>query len=109
MAKFCYFTSATEGWVCIAVNNSVCVCVCVRVSGWVCMCGVCMFYHVVTLCVYAQQGYAFGHFGLCAYMYVEDRYMTQTVLKPSRRFYKRLAGFKMGWPNLIHYVHPGLL
>ena len=39
-------------------------------------------------------------------IYVEDRYTTQTVLKPSGRFYKWLAGFKTGWPNLIHYVHP---
>ena len=23
--------------------------------------------------------------------------------------YKQLASFKTGWPNLIHYVHPGLL
>ena len=42
-------------------------------------------------------------------IYVEDRYTTQTVLKPSGRFYKQLAGFQMGWPNLIHYVHPGPL
>ena len=42
-------------------------------------------------------------------MYVEDRYTTQTVLKPSRQFYKWLAGFKTGWPDLIHYVHPGQL
>ena len=43
------------------------------------------------------------------HVYVENRYTTQTVLKLSGRFYKRLAGFKTGWPNLIHYVHPGLL
>ena len=43
------------------------------------------------------------------HIYVEDRYTTQTVLKPSGRFYKRLAGFKMCWPDLIHYVHPGPL
>ena len=40
---------------------------------------------------------------------IMDRYTTQTVLKPSGRFYKRLAGFKTGWPDLIHYVHPGPL
>ena len=28
----------------------------------------CIF--VVTLCTYAQQGYAFGHVGLCTYVYV---------------------------------------
>ena len=38
---------------------------------------------------------------------VEDRYTTQTILKPSGPFYKRLAGFKAGWPDLIPYVHPG--
>ena len=34
--------------------------------------------------------------------YVEDQYTTQTILKPSRQFYKRLVGFKTGWPNLMH-------
>ena len=42
-----------------------------------------------------------------SHVYVEDQYTTQTVLKPSGRFYKWLAGFKTGWPDLIHYVHPG--
>ena len=42
-------------------------------------------------------------------IYVEDQYTTQTILKPSGRFYKQLAGFKTGWPDLIHYVHPGPL
>ena len=42
-------------------------------------------------------------------VYVEDQYTTQTVLKPSGWFYKRLASFKTGWPDLIHYVHPGSL
>ena len=32
-------------------------------------------------------------------VYVEDRYTTQAVLKPSERFYKGLAGFKTGWPD----------
>ena len=40
---------------------------------------------LITLCTYAQQGYAFSHNGLYnyVYIYVEDRYTTQTVLKPS--------------------------
>ena len=25
---------------------------------------------LITLCAYAQRGYAFGHFGLCTYVYV---------------------------------------
>ena len=54
-------------------------------------------------CIYeVQLVYNYGE-------YVEDRYMTRTILKLSRQFYKWLAGFKMGWPDLIHYVHPGPL
>ena len=40
---------------------------------------------------------------LHVHVYVEDRYTTQTVFKPSGRFYKQLAGFKTGWSDLIHY------
>ena len=32
------------------------------------------------------------------HVYVEDRYTTQTVLKPSGQFYKQLAGFKTAGP-----------
>ena len=39
-------------------------------------------------------------------MHVEDQYTTRTILKPSGWFFKRLAGFKTGWPDLIHYIHP---
>ena len=78
-----------------------------RCEGWqlrLCMdiYGLCKQWYKIELHVHAYHTYV-------AVVYVEDRYTTQTVLKPSGWFYKRLAGFKMGWPNLIHYVHPGLL
>ena len=53
----------------------------------------------------ASLTYSYNKFSI----YVEDRYTTRTVLKLSGRFYKHLAGFKTGWPDLIHYVHPGPL
>ena len=36
---------------------------------------------VVTLCIYAQQGYAFGRIGLCMYMYNYTYYM---YFKPTK-------------------------
>ena len=36
----------------------------------------------------------------CTMYNVEDRYTTQTVLKPPGWFYKWLASFKTGWPAL---------
>ena len=32
-----------------------------------------LIYLFVTLCVYAQQGYAFGHVGLCICVYVAKK------------------------------------